>query len=78
MEQFELDLGVHVIEQPSKNGPNPMCKKVGYGPVDAQCKTCKHLVQKVVHSQAKYYKCRKQCRPNKYTGHLEGKDYRFK
>lgn len=81
MEQFEFDLGVPVVEQPAlpgKDEPNPMCRNVGYGPVDAQCKMCKYLVQKVVHSQAKFYKCTQQMRKNKYTGSGEGKDYRLK
>ena len=76
MDQFEFDLGVPEIELPSNDEPNPMCKKVGYGPTDAQCKTCMHLVQKVVHSEAKYYKCAKQMR--KVGNYYEGKDYRLK
>lgn len=81
MEQFEFDLDIPTTELPESAGdkdPNPMCRKVGYGPDGAQCKTCKHLIQKVVHSQTKFYKCLKQCRKNKYTGSLEGRDYRLK
>ena len=77
MNQIEFDLGVpEVIDSLAKvpdNEPNPMCKKVGYGPENTNCKSCKHVIQKVVHSQAKFYKCAKQLNKKQ-----EGKDYRLK
>ena len=79
MKQVEFDLGVPIVEQPtlpSKEEPNPMCRKVGYGPENTTCKNCVHLVRKVVHSEAKFYKCAKQMK--KVGNSYEGKDYRLK
>lgn len=76
-----MDLGVLETAQPTlpgKDEPNPMCRRVGYGPEGITCKTCVHLVSKVVHSQAKFYKCAKQLHKRKGSQHYEGKDYRVK
>lgn len=77
MNQIEFNLGIPEIINPLDkvpgDEPNPMCKRVGYGPENATCKSCKHLIQKIVHSQAKFYKCKQQLNKKQ-----EGKDYRLK
>lgn len=74
--QIELDLGLP--EAPSQDKqiePNKMCRKFGYGPEDATCKTCEHLVRKrhYRNPNASWFKCLRQIDGN---GH--GTDMRQK
>lgn len=76
MEQIEFDLGLP--EEPPQNKqiePNGMCRKYGYGPENATCKTCYYLVKKQHERDPKtyWYKCSLQ-----KTGNGCGPDIRLK